>query len=70
MLQYLIQKSKEFNYQPSNISNINTIMRKKKLKIRNPVARYARLFNKATVVPDKTKYNRKKDKKVSDADID
>jgi len=28
------------------------------------------LFNKATVVPDKTKYNRKKDKKVSDADID
>ncbi len=45
-------------------------MRKKKLKIRNPVARYAKLFNKATVVPDKTKYNRKKDKKVSDADID
>ena len=51
-------------------SIINTIMRKKKLKIRNPVARYAKLFNKATVVPDKTKYNRKKDKKVSDADLD
>ena len=45
-------------------------MRKKKLKIRNPVARYAKLFNKATVVPGKTKYNRKKDKKVSDADVD
>ena len=45
-------------------------MRKKKLKIRNPVARYARLFNKATVVPDKTKYDRMIDKKFSDADID
>jgi hypothetical protein len=48
-------------------------MRKKKLnnrsKIRNPVARYAKLFNKATVVPDKTKYNRKKDKVVSE-DVD
>ena len=44
-------------------------MRKKKLKLRNPVARYAKLFNKATVVPDKTKYNRKKDKVVPE-DVD
>ena len=42
------------------------MMKKKRLKVRNPVARYARLCNKATVVPDKTKYNRKKDKKVTE----
>ena len=38
-------------------------------KNRNPVAKYSRVFNKAKVFLDQSKYNRKKDKKVSEADL-
>jgi len=33
---------------------------KRKVKPRNPVAKYARKYNKAKVFKDRTKYNRKK----------
>ena len=39
-------------------------MKKKLPKNRNPVAKYARKYNKAAVFLDRTKYNRRKDKKV------
>ena len=39
-------------------------MKKKLPKNRNPVAKYARKYNKAKVFLDRTKYNRRKDKKV------
>ena len=39
-------------------------MKKKLPKNRNPVAKYARKYNKAAVFLDRTKYNRRKHKKV------
>jgi hypothetical protein len=42
--------------------------KKKKNKIRNLVAKFARLFNRALVLPDETKYDRKKNKKWIDED--
>ncbi len=39
-------------------------MKKKLPKNRNPVARYARKYNKAAVFLDRTKYNRRKLKKI------
>tara|TARA_X000000368_G_C23031792_1_gene712893 strand:+ start:1201 stop:1371 length:171 start_codon:yes stop_codon:yes gene_type:complete len=46
-------------YAPKGV-NINTNMKKKLPKNRNPVAKFARKYNKAKVFLDRTKYNRKK----------
>lgn len=37
--------------------------KKRKMKVRNPVVRVLRKFNKAVVMEDKTKYNRNQDRR-------